>query len=279
MTLLDDPNSLSEISSAAHFAPDLARFNSDMHSLLPRFIQIESISGKEAEFARFVQNWAVRQGFETDLWETHETQVADYPQGRARHLPLAGRPTLVIRLPGQGDGPSLLFNAHSDVVAAPGPSLWRYGPWSGQEADGRIYGRGACDVKGPLISALWAMLAIKHGGTVLPGDLLLELVPGEEDCVGLGTLTSLLRGHQADGMVVLEPTENIPCRASRGGLRFELTCSGQAVHGTVKWLGRDAIQSARASLDALDKLEKRWNDKSADPLFAPFPLARPITVD
>ena len=65
------------------------------------------------------------------------------------------------------------------------------------------------------------------------------MVPGEEDCVTLGTLTSVVRGHTADAAIVLEPTEGQPRNASRPGLRFEVTCRGRAVHGTVKWLGRE----------------------------------------
>jgi len=113
----------------------------------------------------------------------------------------------------------------------------------------------------------------------LPGDLALELVPGEEDCVGLGTLSSLARGHVADASIVLEPTEGQPRCASRGGYRFEIVAHGKAVHGTVKWLGRDAIQTMRAILDALADLERDWNDRGADVLFARYPIMRPISVD
>jgi acetylornithine deacetylase len=183
----------------------------------------------------------------------------------------------VITQRGTGGGRSLLFNAHADVVAAPEPEQWRFGPFEGIEADGRFWGRGACDVKGPLVAALGAMLSLKN--TRLPGDMSLELIPGEEDCVGLGTLTSLHRGHRADGVIVLEPTENLPRCASRGGCRFEITCLGTAVHGTVKWLGDDAILTMRHVLAALDQMQADWNDRQADPLFSAYPVARPITVD
>jgi acetylornithine deacetylase len=130
-----------------------------------------------------------------------------------------------------------------------------------------------------MISALWAMLALKQAGIALAGDVLLELIPGEEDCVGLGTLTSVARGHAADAAIILEPTESIPRCASRGGYRFEITVHGRAVHGTVKWLGKDAIATMRLVLDSLEALEARWNDRQADPLFADYPIARPVTVD
>lgn len=251
----------------------------EMRGLLRKCLQFASTSGHEAEFVRFMASWAQSRGFETDLWETDESQLAGIDWPMARHLPLAGRPTLVIALRGSGGGRSVIFNAHSDVVGAPDPQIWRHHPWQGVEEDGVFYGRGACDVKGPLVSALWAMCALQEEGRGrLKGDVLLELVPGEEDCVGVGTLTSLQRGHLADAAIILEPTENMPRCASRGGCRFEITVAGRSVHGTVKWLGEDAILGMRQVLAALDRVEQRWL-VAEDPLFRSYPIGRPITVD
>jgi acetylornithine deacetylase len=246
---------------------------SGLREILQGFLRIPSVSGNEGEFTRHVQGVARELGFETDLWET-----VDEPT-MPRHIPLKGRPTLVIKLAGRGGGRSLIFNAHADVVAAPGEQRWKFSPWSGYIENGMIYGRGACDVKGPLVSALGAMMLIKEEHPDgLAGDVLLELVPGEEDCVGLGTMTSITRGYRADGAIVLEPTENQPRCASRGGLRFEITATGRAVHGTVKWTGKDAILMIRHCLDALERIEARWNEKS-DAQFLRYPIARPVTVD
>jgi acetylornithine deacetylase len=251
-----------------------------MLRLLQDSLSFPSVSGQENDFVRFIEQWARGEGFQTDLWNAAEAQLARYPQARLPHLPLTGRPTLVIRLPGHSNGRSLLFNAHADVVAAGDPAGWRFGPWSGEYSNGLVHGRGACDTKGPLVSALWAMWAIKRAmPNGLAGDVLLELIPGEEDCVGPGTLTSVERGWRGDGVIVLEPTESLPRCASRGGCRFQVVCHGRAVHGTVKWLGDDAIQTLRRVLDALEKLEQRWNERDADPLFAHCPIARPVTVD
>jgi acetylornithine deacetylase len=252
----------------------------DLRDLLKASLRFPSVSGQEGPFTRSIADWATKAGFEVDLWQSNEAELAAYPVSRSKHLPLAGRPTLFITHPGTGTGRSLLFNAHADVVPAPEPERWQFAPFDGLECDGRIYGRGACDTKGPLVAALGAMIALKEKYPAgLAGNVSLELIPGEEDCVGLGTLTSLHRGHSADGVVILEPTENLPRCASRGGCRFQIICLGTAVHGTVKWLGQDAIVAMRRVLDALDQLQADWNDRSADPLFAAYPFARPITVD
>jgi acetylornithine deacetylase len=257
----------------------------EMIELLSSLVAIPSVSGQERAMTEFVADWARRQGFEVDLWQAEEEELARAFPLPPKFIPLANRPTLVIRHQGRGgegggDGArSLMFNAHADVVAAPQAQRWRHGPWSGAVHDGRLHGRGACDDKGPLVSALWAMRNIRRQDIPLAGDLLLELVPGEEDCVGLGTLSSVARGWRSDGLVVLEPTEGRPCCASRGGLRFEVTCLGSAVHGTVKWLGQDAIALVPPVLAALNRLEAKWNDRAADPLFSSYPLMRPVTVD
>jgi acetylornithine deacetylase len=259
---------------------NLDRHDAAMRQLLSRCIQFESVSGNESAFTRFIAEWAKQHGLIVDLWQADERELSKYPVASAKHVPLADRPTLVIKLSGVTGGRSLIFNAHADVVAAPRPEQWKLaGPWAGVERDGKFVGRGACDVKGPLVSALWAMLILRDIPDRAGGDVMLELVPGEEDCVTLGTLTSVVRGHTADACVVLEPTESLPRCASRPGCRFEITCLGRSVHGTVKWLGADAIELARDVLLCLPLLEQRWNDRAADPLFDHYPIARPVTVD
>ena len=248
--------------------------------LLAEILHIESTSGKERALVEFLARWANDNDLETDLFESSESQLQDYPQAAFPHIPLAGRPTLIIKLPGRGLSRSLMFNAHSDVIAPGNPANWTHGPWSGHIADGRIYGRGACDVKGPLAGALTALLILKKTYPAgLPGDVLVEIVPGEEDCVGLGTLTSHVRGYHPDGLIVLEPTEGQPRLASRGGARFTLRTRGKAVHGTVKWLGTDAIIAMRTVLEHLEQMESEFSTPDPNALFADYPIMRPITVD
>jgi acetylornithine deacetylase len=247
-----------------------------MHSMLRDLIAIPSVSGQERPLVEHAARWARSVGLEVDEFETPESAVAGYPEGRARHLPLAGRPTLVVRLRGTGGGQSLMLNGHTDVVSAGEVSQWTHGPWSGEFDGERFYGRGACDVKGAIVSAMWAIERLAESKP--RGDVLLELVPGEEDSVGLGTLTSVLRGYRADGVVVLEPTEGLPRCASRGGLRFEITVRGKSVHGTVKWHGVDAIRGAMDVMDRLRQMEVEYNT-GGDEAFACYPIARPITVD
>ncbi|MGC8625409.1 MAG: M20 family metallopeptidase [Phycisphaerae bacterium] len=258
----------------------LAQNRQSTEDLLAAMLRIESISGQEGPLVDFLSAWATQHGLATDRFELSEDQLRGYPQAAMPHIPLAGRPTLVIRFPGHGTGQSLMFNAHSDVISPGDPARWKYGPWSGRIVAGRIYGRGACDVKGPLASALAALLALRHAyPTGLPGDVLVEIIPGEEDCVGLGTLTSYMRGYHPDGLIVLEPTEGLPQPASRGGVRFTIRVRGQAVHGAVKWMGQDAIIALRMILEYLAQMETQFSALNRHALFADYPIQRPITVD
>ena len=278
-TPVDEMGADAAILPSANVRPLVAARALQMRELLCESIRLPSVSGNEGPLVHLLAAWARRAGFEVDLWQASETELQPYPQSQARHLPLAGRPTAVIRLAGSGGGPSLGFNAHSDVVAAPEPQQWDSDPWAGAVQGDRVYGRGACDTKGPMVSALWALSAIKDSGTRLRGDLFVELIPGEEDCVGLGTLTSHVRGYAPDALIVLEPTESLPRCASRGGTRFEINCLGKSVHGTVKWAGVDAIAILRAVLDCLAEMETAFSTADLDSRFDSYPIARPITVD
>ena len=152
-----------------------------MRRTLRDWLRVPSVSGSEGPFTRRVADWCARQGFVVDLWQAKESKLPPHRSLANRHLPLANRPTLVVKLPGSGGGRSLIFNAHADVVDAPRPERWSPGPWSGALRNGWIHGRGACDVKGPLVSAVWAMLAIRDlagGGLVSRIAILTEDLPG-----------------------------------------------------------------------------------------------------
>lgn len=258
----------------------LAQNQTSTDDLLAAILRIESISGREGPLVDFLAAWALQHGLLVDRFELSENDLRGYPQTALPHIPLTGRPTLVIRFPGHSTGPSLMFNAHSDVISPGDPAQWKFGPWSGHMTDGCMYGRGACDVKGPLASALAALLALRQVYPAgLPGDVLVEIIPGEEDCVGLGTLTSHVRGYHPDGLIVLEPTEGLPRPASRGGMRFTIRVRGRAVHGTVKWMGQDAIHALKMILDYLAQMEIQFNALNPNVLFSSYPIQRPITVD
>ena len=91
-----------------------------------------------------------------------------------------GSPNVIAVLQGEGDGPCLMFECHTDVVTEGDASEWKYGPFEGKWVGNRIYGRGACDTKGNLAAAIKAVQAISQSGTPFKGRILLGILVDEE---------------------------------------------------------------------------------------------------
>src|SRR5690242_16741882 len=100
--------------SATSLDAAVAALSAPMTMLLAESIRFQSVSGAEGDFTRFLARTAAELGLKVDLWQSNEEDVAGQPLKFGKHIPLAGRPTLVITLPGRGSGRSLMFNAHSD---------------------------------------------------------------------------------------------------------------------------------------------------------------------
>jgi acetylornithine deacetylase len=165
-----------------------------------------------------------------------------------------GRVDVIGRWRGSGGGRSLVLNGHVDVVPEGDPTLWSRPPWSGDVAEGAVYGRGACDMKGGLAAAVFAVGAAKRIGIQPKGDVVVQSVVGEETG-GIGTLAAIVHGLTADAAVILEPTGLVACHVQSGALTFRLTVRGRATHGATRLDGVSALDKLRLVLDALDRLE------------------------
>ncbi|MGD8869689.1 MAG: ArgE/DapE family deacylase, partial [Gemmatimonadales bacterium] len=164
-----------------------------------------------------------------------------------------------------------------DVVSEGERSRWTVPPWEGTIRDGRLYGRGACDMKGALACALFAAAAIRDAGVRLNGRLLIESVVGEEDG-GCGTLAALERGYRGDGAIVLEPTRMTVAPAQAGALNFRIRISGAAAHGCFRDEGVSPIEKFIPVYQALAALERERNADVAHPLFVDYPLPYALSV-
>ena len=135
----------------------------------------------------------------------------------------AGRPSVLAAI-GSGGRPRLAWNGHLDVVPAGAPDTWRTGgPWAGEVVDGRLVGRGAADMKGPVAAALAATAAIRRAGVELAGTFELHLAADEELAGIHGTQVLWDRGLlDQDAAIVGEPSElrwASPSAAGRGSRR------------------------------------------------------------
>lgn len=181
-------------------------------------------------------------------------ELADHPAFCDDGFSPDGRFDVIGRWPGRGGGRSLVLNGHIDVVPEGDHERWRRSPWSGDVADGRLHGRGSCDMKAGLAGAVFAVAAARRVGFEPRGDVLVQSVVGEESG-GVGTLAAIVHGFTADAALLLEPTRLDACPVQSGALTFRLTVHGRASHGATKLDGVSALDKLRLLLDGLDRLE------------------------
>lgn len=181
-----------------------------------------------------------------------------------------GRANVVATRRGTGGGRSLMVNVHLDTVGVEGME----DPFGAELRDGRIWGRGAQDVKGGVAAALGLARGLSEDGIALRGDLVLAFVADEEH-ESLGT-TDLLRRVRTDAAIVLEPSELDVCVAHRGFGVFRLRTRGRSAHGGRADLGIDANAHMAAVVATLGELEHRWREEHRHPLLGSSSLHVPL---
>lgn len=151
-----------------------------------------------------------------------------------------GRYNVIARLKGGRKGKRLILNGHMDTV----PLYGMYDGLMPRIEDGKLYGRGAVDMKGPLMAMLYAIIAIKRKAIAFDGEIILVCVADEEER-SLGSI-HYLENHTdgADGVAVGEPTNLIICPAHRGLQWIEIMVEGKTVHGGNQASGLNAIDVA-----------------------------------
>ncbi len=216
-------------------------------------------------------------GAEVEIWEPSGAEVDQ------RQVPgeigFEGRPQLAARFDGAADGPSMLFNGHIDAVSFEPRDRWSSDPLAPRVRDGNLYGRGACDMKGPVAAMVVAAEALAELGAPLGGSLIVSTVTDEESS-GAGALASVAHGIAADAGVVPEPTGFDVWVACRGTLSPTITVPGRPGHAEIPqpdWReggAVNAIEKATIVLDALRGLRERWRTSPAhrDPFTSPGDL-------
>ena len=139
---------------------------------------------------------------------------------------------------GARPGPRILFDGHMDVVPVTSPEAWFFPPYSGERADGCIWGRGAADVKGSLAAALIGIGTLPHEG--LSGSIIMSASVGEEAIEGLA-LEHVLAHHPADGVVICEPTGLRLGIGHKGRTGMVLSAEGVAAHSSEPAQGINAV--------------------------------------
>ena len=234
---------------------------------LCELIRFPSTHGEEGAVQEFA-----RGGFADLGWEP---EAIPFPEGLASDpeytntdepKPYVGRPNLIVRIPGEGRGRSLILNSHTDVVPA---KDWPEAFAPRVEGD-LVVGRGASDDKGNVAVLYLVAAALKELGVRLAGDLELQVVV-EEEVGGNGSLALIRSGHRADGVVVLECSDLKLHPANRGVIWFRATVEGKPVHMGKIREGVSAIDKTYELIEIWRRLEARIIAESADQsLFAMY---------
>jgi acetylornithine deacetylase len=222
---------------------------------------------EESALQQYLANRLADAGADVELFEPDADRMAGKPLVPPG-LEFGGRPQLIATRRGRGAGRSLVLNGHIDVVSAEPRSEWASDPFVAEVRDGRLYGRGACDMKGGIASMVLAVETLAGLGVALDGDLLVATNTDEESS-GAGGSALVEYGLSADAGVVPEPTGFdvwVACRGSEYGV---IRVPGRPGHAEVhqpdwrKGGAVNAIEKAVVVLAAIELLRREWASRSA----------------
>jgi acetylornithine deacetylase len=254
----------------------LERINrDDLLADLTQLVAIESLGGRESPAQEWMAAALRRLGADVDMWDIDFAALQSHP-AFSMEVPRE-RGLGVVATLGGGPGRTLILNGHVDVVPVGDISQWSVPPFRATVRDGRVFGRGTCDMKGGLAAALAAMRALTAAAVPLAGCITLHSVVGEEDG-GAGTLATLVRGHTGDGAVSMEPTELMLAPVHAGALSFRIRVPGLSAHGCVRVEGVSALEAFRPVHDALLALEAERNARLRQPLFERYRLPYALSI-
>lgn len=177
----------------------------------------------------------------------------------------ADRANVVGVLTGRDRTRRIVLEAHMDTVSVAGMTVPPFDP---VVRDGRLFGRGACDVKGGLAAMLQAVLDVAEAGVQPPCDVWLAAVVDEEHAYTgvLALIDGLAAAGSAEAAVVAEPTRLRIVTATKGVLRFRIRLQGKAAHSSQPWLGTSAVSAAARVVLALDTAHEALAAARAHPL-------------
>ncbi|MCM3715299.1 ArgE/DapE family deacylase [Halalkalibacter oceani] len=243
-------------------------------SVNPWFGEATELSDEKGVQA-YIADKMKKLGAEVEQWEPNADALREY-EGRAGYYPgrdFTNRPNLAATFKGEGDGNSLLLFGHIDVVKE--GSNWTKPAFAAEISDGKLYGRGAVDMKGGVASMISAVEALKKTNVPLKGDVVVGTVVDEE-AGGMGALDFIAQGYRTDGCILTEPTSLQIAPLCRGILWGKLIIKGRAGHiemPKADWKDGgavDAIEKAKLVMKGIDELNEKWSVEKTHPLL-PIP--------
>src|SRR3954451_19741987 len=242
------------------------------------FVAIPSTRGAEGPCQDMIGDLLRARGYEVDDWHINVEDLKDLRGfGPIEHDFSKARTVVGTYRPTNNAGKSASLQGHCDVVPTGPLDMWDTPPFSPVIRDGRMYGRGACDMKSGTIGALYALDAIRAAGLLPTARIHFQSVI-EEESTGVGALSTLQRGYRANACFIPEPTGGRMVRSQVGVIWFRLRVRGQPVHVAYAGAGSNAIVAGYPLIGALGGREAEWNARAAsDPHFRT--LTHPINFN
>ena len=225
-----------------------------------------STGGNEAEAAGFVADVLRESGFTVAVEEA-----------------APGRPNVIADWHGSGFDPAehktLMLEGHTDVVTEGDPAAWTHPPFAAELVNGRVYGRGACDMKAGMAAAIVAAEAVKRTLPDLLGRLRLGVVADEEGMM-LG-IKHLIRQGWAEGVagaIICEPEDLELCLFQKGALRAEVLATGKMAHGAMPYAGVNPVPPLIDFLAGVRELERAEQTRLGEHKYLGLPWFTPTIV-
>jgi succinyl-diaminopimelate desuccinylase len=229
---------------------------------IPSVVRAGDPGATEGAVADFVAEWLRAEGLDV------ETQTV-----------APGRPNVLAVLGDRGKGPTLLLEGHTDVVTEGDPAHWTHPPFAADLVDGRIYGRGAADMKSGLAAAMLAAAALKRSGARLGGRLVVgALVDEEGDMIGVKHLVGTALGRELTAAIICEPEQNELCLEQRGVVWARVTARGRMAHGAMPEAGVNPITALAALVREAPRLERRLRTLCERSRFLRPPTVTPTVI-
>ncbi len=229
------------------------------------------VHGCEDNAQKVIIDFLKEQGARVDIFQPEYELMNFCPEVNPNHE-YEGRHDVVGTFSGKGGGRSLIFNGHIDTVDFVDLTKWKQHPNHPYVEDGKLYGRGSCDMKGGLCASLMAMRTLKELGIELKGDVMFESVIDEEGG-GNGTLACITHGYKADAAIIPEPSDLWIAPAHMGWLIYRIEVEGVAIHSGAKKDGINAIEKMCKYIQAMQEAERVWSLTRRHPYLPPQHLS------
>jgi len=258
----------------------------ELKEMVTELVSYPSYPGEEAAVQSWLRDRLAELGFEIYEWEPNPGLLESHPSfPPAEQLDLENRPSVagVLELGDHDAGPTLVLNGHADVVPV-SEEEWTSDPFEPRWEDGRLYGRGALDMKSGLAAVVFAALAVAENAGDLDGRIVVESVVGEEEG-GVGAATAARANpypFERDAAIVAEPSDFKLTVAAEGSLMKRLEIQGKSAHAARRWEGESVLPHFERIRHTFEELEAERAERVTHPLYEAYDNPWPVnfgTVD